>query len=113
MAFALAQFAVGDAEVLMVRDRGVWSMDLRLAGQRRWLLFDLIHSILTGEAATDRPGRRPGDLPPQTPEGASWRDCLPPALDWLRTTDDAIEQYETMARTTSRQMYQRVPRKRL
>lgn len=105
MAFALAKFAVGDAEVRMVRDRGVWSMDLRLAGQRHWLQFDLMHRILTDEVPTDRPGRRLGDLPPQTPEGVSWRDCLPTALGWLCETADAVGQVKAMARTRSRELF--------
>lgn len=112
MAFALAQFASGDAEVRMVRDRGVWSMDLRLVGQRQWLQFDLIHRILTGEADADRPGRRPGEYPSQTPEGVSWRDCLPAALTWMRKTADAVDQVKTMARVRSRELFPPTSQKR-
>ena len=107
MAVATIEFAMDDAQVRMVRDRGQWTLDVRLAGQP-WLQLDLIHAARLGDAYRWPSVRRSAhDLPEQLPVGLSWRRELPTAFAWLRATADAADQVENMGRVRAAKLFPR------
>jgi hypothetical protein len=97
MGFAALELELHGTQVRMVRDRGQWMADLRLEGQP-WLQLDLVHAARTGTSdwGLGHDDARP--LPDQLPVGLSWRQELPKALAWLRSTADAVEQTKAMGR---------------
>jgi hypothetical protein len=104
MGFAVLELELDHTQIRMVRDRGQWMLDLRSEGQP-WLQLDLVHAARVGGVDWQQEGTRTGPLPDQLPVGVSWRDELPAALDWVRSTADAVGQTVAMGRARADQIF--------
>lgn len=83
----LMEFAIGDAVVAITRDRSQWTLDVQIEPHRRFD-FDVIHTAMTGdERQWTHAAQR--TLPTQLPDGVSWTEELPAALQWLSATPNA------------------------
>lgn len=99
----LVEFATGDAVVAITRDRSQWMLDVQVEPYRRFD-FDVIHVAMTGD---ERQWARasPTTLPTQLPDGVSWSEELPAALQWLRTTPDAEDRLKELQRRRAKLIF--------
>lgn len=99
----LVEFAIGEAVVAITRDRSQWMLDVQVEPHRRFD-FDVIHVAMTGDerewtTATST------TLPTQLPDGVSWTEGLPAALQWLRATSNADEQLTQLQRRRAKLIF--------
>lgn len=75
--------------VVIVRDRGQWSVDIGPAGGPL-LGLHILNTARTGELPLEWPG---ADLPTQIPAGVVWATDVPATVEWLTSRDrsDDIE----------------------
>ncbi|MEL6891334.1 MAG: hypothetical protein AAFP84_07050 [Actinomycetota bacterium] len=97
----LVEFALDDAILTITRDRGQWMLDVQ-SGQLERFDYDVINAAISGDHHWSRP--KPAALPTQLPDGVSWRENVPVALDWLRTTHDARDHLARLQRRRAAQM---------
>ncbi len=102
----LVEFALNDAVIVIARDRTQWMLDVGVVTCPPFDL-DLVCRAQNGHDHWEQWGDRP--LPDQLPPGVSWRDELPRAIGWLRSTSDARGRLEALGRSRAAQTFGRLP----
>ena len=104
------EYGKDEWQLMLVRDRGQWMIDVQPPGWRAPADLQILHDIL--EDRPEGPGPLPEARPVQIPWGARWRSLLPAAVDWLASGQGREIQVREWQRRRSRRMFPPAPRKR-